>query len=209
MSKNKAGFDFTFSIQEGWVQLPVLDNPDKFAHDRKVQAWSERQARAMLGEDAGPDQLRERTGQLAASTYAARARDATYGLVLFSTPTAPGPLAFLDVLRGVPDQHVYPELTFDALREVYAGDSADTLGAIDTQQVELPSGPALRVRRQRAEPGDPTGQSTVMEGVTYAIRPPGIDDAIVVTMTWAALQYGDRLAKMADAIARSVQVTLA
>ena len=47
-----------------------------------------------------------------------------------------------------------------------------------------------------------------MAGVTYAIRPVGIDDAIVVTMTWAALQYGERLAAMADAIARSVRVTL-
>jgi hypothetical protein len=207
MSKKKAGFDFKFSIQEGWVQLPVLDNPDKFAHDRKVQAWSERQARAMLGEDAGRDQLRERpTSWPHRPTRPGPATPHTGWL--YSMPTAPGPLAFLDVLRGVPDRHVYPELTFDALREVYATDSAGTLGAIDTQQVELPSGPALRVRRQRAEPGDPTGQSTVMEGVTYAIRPPGINDAIVVTMTWAALQYGDRLAKMADAIARSVQVTL-
>ena len=46
-----------------------------------------------------------------------------------------------------------------------------------------------------------------MEGVTYAIRPPGITDAIVVTMTWAALAYGDRLATMAGAITQSVQVT--
>jgi hypothetical protein len=29
--------------------------------------------------------------------------------------------------------------------------------------------------------GDPTGQSTVVEGVIYAIRPVGIDDAVVVT----------------------------
>jgi hypothetical protein len=117
-------------------------------------------------------------------------------------------LAFLDVARGTPDRHTYPELTIAALREVYAKDSADTIGHIDDQQVDLPGGPALWVHRQRAEPGDPTGQSTVMEGVPYAIRPVGIDDAIVVTMTWAALQYGERLAAMADAIARSVRVTL-
>jgi hypothetical protein len=161
----------------------------------------------MLGEAADRDQREQRTRQLASATYAARAREAMYGLVFYTMPTAPGPLAFLDVMRIIPDRRTYPELTFEVLHKIYAEPGADSLGGIDEQQVELPSGPALRVRRQRAEPGDPTGQSTVMEGVTYAIRPPGITDAIVVTMTWAALAYGDRLATMADAIAQSVQVT--
>lgn len=207
MSK-EPGYEFTFSTQAGWVPLPVQDNPRKFRHDRKVQAWSEQQARSMLGEAAGPDLLEQRTSQLTAATYGARARNARHGLVFYTMPTAPGPLAFLDVTRGTPDRHTYPELTIAALREVYAKDSADTIGDVDEQQVDLPSGPALRVHRQRAEAGDPTGQSTVMAGVTYAIRPAGIDDAIIVTMTWAALQYGERLAAMADAIARSVRVTL-
>ena len=79
--------------------------------------------------------------------------------------------------------------------------------ANDAQQVDLPSGPALRVHRKRAQPADPTGQSVVSEGVTHAIRPPGIDDAIVMIMTWAALQLGDRLAKMADQIAATVKIT--
>ncbi len=107
-----------------------------------------------------------------------RAREAMYGLVFYTMPTAPGPLAFLDVMRIIPDRRTYPELTFEVLHKIYAEPGAGSLGGIDEQQVELPSGPALRVRRQRAEPGDPTGQSTVMEGVTYAIRPPGITDAI-------------------------------
>jgi hypothetical protein len=204
----KANFEFTFSIQEGWVRLPVLDNRTKFARDRKVEAWSAQQARSMLGEAAAPDQVDQRAQQLTRATYAARARDAMYGLVFYTDPAAPGPLAFLDVMRAVPDKQVYPELTFNVLREIWAEPTADTVGDVDEQQVDLPAGPALRVHRQRAEPGDPTGQSTVSEGVTYAIRPPGIPDAIVVAMTWAALQYGERLATMAEAIARSVHVTL-
>ncbi|MBV9794663.1 MAG: hypothetical protein JO016_12065 [Actinobacteria bacterium] len=207
MSK-KPSYEFTFSIQRGWVRLPVRDNPGKFARDRKVEAWAAGQARSMLGDSAEPERLNERAQQLTRATYGARARDALHGLVFYTEPDAPGPLAFLDVLRLVPDQQVYPELTTGVLRELFAQPSAGTLGDIDEQQVDLPGGPALRVRRQRAEPSDPTGQSTVMEGVTYAIRPPGLDDAIVVTMTWAALQYGDRLAAMAEAIARSVRITL-
>jgi hypothetical protein len=89
---------------------------------------------------------------------------------------------------------------------LYAKPSADTIGDIEEKRVNLPSGPALRVQRKRAESGDPTGESFVMEGVTYAIRPPGIDDAIVMVMTWRALQLGDRLATMAEAIAKTVKL---
>ena len=46
-----------------------------------------------------------------------------------------------------------------------------------------------------------------MEGVTWAIRPPGWNDAIVMIMTWIALPAGDRLAVMADDIAETVKVT--
>ena len=46
-----------------------------------------------------------------------------------------------------------------------------------------------------------------MEGVTHAIRPPGFDGAVVATMTWTVLQLGDKLAEMADAIARTIRVT--
>jgi hypothetical protein len=46
-----------------------------------------------------------------------------------------------------------------------------------------------------------------MEGVTYAIRPPGTGDAIVMIMTWGALPLGDRLTAMAAAIAETLKIT--
>jgi hypothetical protein len=205
MSKDP-GYELTYSVPQRWVQLPVQENRKTLRHDKKVEAWSIQLARAMLGADAPAEQLTQRATELAKLTYKARARVAMDGLALYP-PRMHGLVAILDIKRVVPDRRTYPELTFEALREVYAKPSADTVGGIEEKQVDLPAGPALRVQRKRAEPGDPTGESFLMEGVTYAIRPPGIDDAIVMIMTWGALQLGDRLATMAEDIARTLKIT--
>ena len=205
MSKDP-GYEFTFSVPQGWVKLPVLANRKALRHDKKAEAWSLEQARAMLGAGAAPEQVAQRADQLTKLTYGARARGSMDGLALYP-PSLPGLIAILDVQRLVPDR-TYPELTFDVLRELYAQPSADTVGDIDETQTELPSGPAVRVHRKRVEAGDPTGQGTMAEGVTYAIRPPGIDDAIVMIMTWGALSFGDRLTAMAGAIAETLKITL-
>lgn len=204
MSKNP-GYSLDYSVPPGWVQLPVRENRKTLRHDRKVETWSRERARAMLGASATADHLTQRATELAKLTYEARARGAMDGLALYP-PRIDGLVAILDVKRAVPDR-TYPELTFGALREVYAKPSADTMGDIEQQQVDLPSGPALRIHRKRAEPADPTGQSFVTEGVTYAIRPTGTDDAVVMIMTWGALPLGDRLTAMAAAIAETLKIT--
>jgi hypothetical protein len=204
MSK-KPNYELDFSVPPGWVQLPVLENRRALRGDRKVAAWAAGQAQAMLGANAVPEEVAPRAAELANLTYEARARGAMNGFALYP-PRRRGLVGILDVKRLVPDR-VYPELTFDALRKIYAKPSADTVGDIGEEQIDLASGPALRVHRKRAESRDPTGQSVVMEGVTYAIRPPGITDAIVMTMSWGALQLGDHLAAMADAIAQTVKIT--
>jgi hypothetical protein len=201
----KRKYELDFSVPQGWIQLPVLDDRKAFRHDKKVETWSMEKARAMLGPDASPAGVTHRASELAKLTYGSRARGAMYGLALYPTSSA-GLIAILDVQRLVPDR-TYPELTFDVLRELYAKHSADTVGDIDEMLADVPAGPALRIHRERVEAADPTGQGTLIEGVTLAIRPPGTNDAIVMVMTWAALQLGDRLAAMADAIAETVRVT--
>jgi hypothetical protein len=183
-TKRSYGIDFSFP--PGWVQLPVLDNRKAVQRDRKLDAWSAQQARKMLNEPP-EEQLTLLTRQLTSLTYGARARGAMYGLALYP-PTVSHLVAILDVKRLVPDRQ-YPEITFDVLRELYAKYSADTVGDINETQADLPSGPALRVHRKRVEAGDSAGQGTLMEGVTLAIRPPEMDDAIMI-MTWTDLQLG-------------------
>lgn len=117
----------------------------------------------------------------------------------------PGLVALLDIGLVEPDKE-HPVLTPDLLKEMYARQSADAVGDIDLTTKDMPSGPAIRVRRKQIEDRDPTGHGTVMEEVTHAVRPPGHDDAIVMTMTWTALHLGDKLAEMADAIAQTIRV---
>lgn len=93
------------------------------------------------------------------------------------------------------------------LQELYAKRSAETVGDVEIEQTDLPSGPALRVRGKCIEQADEQGQGLLMEAVTCAILPPGLADAVVATMSWTALQLGDKLAEMPDAIARTIRVT--
>jgi len=201
----KQSYDLDFSFPPGWVQLPVLENKRELRHDKKLQAWARTRAQEMLGSDALPEPAERRAEELVSLTFEARARQATYALAFYPEPAA-GLVALLDAKHLVPDR-TSPELTFGVLRELYAKPSANSVGGAETTQAELPSGPALRVRDKHVEAGDPTGQGTIMEGVTWAIRPPAMDDAIVMIMTWTALLAGDRLSAMADAIAETVKIT--
>ena len=191
------------SYPPGWVQLPV-GTSKKLEGDKDLALWADRTAREMLPGSL-PEAASDRARQLVHLTLGCRARRDRSGLA-FYPKDADGMVAMLDVKSYAPDRE-NPVVTLDLLEEIYAAHSVDTVGDIETARVELPSGPAVRVRGKRVEERDPTGQGTLMEGVTHAIRPPGFDGAVVAIMTWTAIQLGDRLAEMADAIAKTIRVT--
>jgi len=202
----KPSYRLTFSFPPGWIQLPVLDGRKILERDKDLETWSAEKAHKMLGPGADARQLQQRAAELTRLTIGSRARHALYGLA-FYPPRASGLVAILDATRVVPDRKKYPELTLDALAQVYAARTPETVGDIDVSQTSLPSGPAVRVRSRQVEDPDTNDQGTLIEVVTYAIRPPGQGDAVVATMTWTALQLGDKLAAMADAIAKTIRVT--
>lgn len=204
MSKDPS-YRLTFGFPKGWVQLPVLNSNKVLQRDKALEAWAADQARAMLGPDSDKDRVRQRAAELTRLTIGSRGRHAMYGLAFYPSGAA-GLLATLDVKRVMPD-HTHPELTFDVLQELYAERSAETVGDVEVGQADLPSGPALRVRIKRIDQADAQGQGLLIESVTCAIRPPGLIDAVVATMSWTALQLGDKLAEMADAIAQTIRVT--
>jgi hypothetical protein len=203
MSKDP-GYDITFGFPPGWLQLPVTDSR-KTGHDEKLEAWAEDKAPSTLVPDAPQEQVAQRTQDLIELTISCRQRKDWYGLV-FYPPSASGLVAALDIERYVPSR-MHPQITLDALKGTYAKQTADTVGDIDSRHIGLPCGPAVRVRGKHLEEPDPNGQGTITEEVTYAILPPGLSDALVMTMTWTALQLGDKLAEMADAIAQTIRVT--
>ena len=197
MSKDP-GWKLTMSFPDGWHQLPI-------ARKIKPESWAEKIAPETLGPQATPEQVSARSSDLVRITNAARARRDWHGLAFFPA-FAHELVALLDIKAYQPGRE-YRTTTLDVLEEVFGGPSADTVGDAVVNREQLPGGPAVRVRRIRAEAGDPAGQSTLIEGVTHAIKPPGIDGAVEVTMTWTALQLGDKLAEMADAIAHTIRVT--
>jgi hypothetical protein len=202
----RPSYKLAFSFPPGWTQLPVLDGRKVLERDKDLETWSAGKAREMLGPGPGLGQLQQRAAELTRLTIGSRARHALYGLA-FYPPSASGLVAILDAKRVVPDRKKYPELTLDALAEVYAARTPETVGDIDVSQASLPSGSAVRVRSRQVDDPDGNGQGILTEGVTHAILPPGTGDSVVVTMTWTALQLGDKLAAMADAIAKTIRVT--
>jgi len=203
MSANP-GYDITFGFPEGWVQLPVT-NSTKVKHDKELERWAAGTAPRTLPGSVSTEQVARRARDLVELTVGCRLRKDWYGL-LFYPQNAAGLVAALDIERYVPSR-VYPQMNLEVLEGIFARESADTVGEIVSSRADLPSGPALRIRSKRVEDPDPTGQGTISEELAYAICPPTLTDALVVTMSWTALQLGDKLAEMADAIARTIRVT--
>ena len=203
MSTNP-GYDITFGFPEGWVQLPVT-NSTKVKHDKELERWAAGKAPRTLGGNATPEQVARRTRDLVELTVGCRLRKDWYGLVFYPRSTA-GLIAALDIERYVPSRK-YPQINLEVLKGIFGREAADTVGEIVSSRTDLPSGPALRVRSKHVEDPDPTGLGTISEELTYAICPPTLTDALVLTMSWTALQIGDKLAEMADAIARTIRVT--
>jgi hypothetical protein len=197
MSK-KPAWKLQMKYPEGWIQLPI-------ARKIEVGTWAEQAAWETLEPSATDERAAARVEHLVQITNAARANHDWSGLAYFPS-YAHTLVALLDVKAYVPDGQ-YKTTTLDVLEEIFGGPAADTVGEKTVEREQLPGGPALRIRRMRAEPGDPTGQSTIMEEVTHVIHPPGINGAVQVCMTWTVLQLGDKLAAMADAIAKTVRVT--
>jgi hypothetical protein len=203
MSTNP-GYDITFGFPEGWVQLPVT-NSSKVKHDKELERWAADKAPRTLTGSASPEQVARRARDLVELTVGCRLRKDWYGL-LFYPRSAAGLVAALDIERYVPGRK-YPQIGLEVLEGIFGRKSADTVGEITSSRTNLPSGPALRVRSKHVEDPDPTGLGTISEELTYAICPPTLTDALVLTMSWTALQLGDKLAEMADAIAQTIRVT--
>jgi hypothetical protein len=192
------GWKIRMNYPEGWFQLPMARKIDP-------EAWAVRTAPQTLGPGVTRERVSTRAADLVRATNAARARRDWSALAYYPS-FAPSLVALIDIKAYVPGRE-YKTMTLDVLEEIFGGPSPDTVGDAEVDREKLPGGPAVRVRRMRVEEGDPSGQGTIIEGVTHAIQPPGIDGAVEVTMTWTALQLGDKLAEMADAIARTIRVT--
>jgi hypothetical protein len=195
--------DISIAYPPGWVQLPVTTST-KIEHDPDLEIWAKEKAARLVAQDGMPDAIAQRARELTQLTITCRARKDRYGFA-FYPPDAGGLAAILDVQVLTPSRK-HKQITFPLLEENYASYTQQTVGDIESARPDLPSGPALRVRRKQIEEPDEQGQGPLTESVTYAIHPPGFTDGVVMIMTWTSIGAGDELAAMADAIARTIRV---
>ncbi len=96
--------------------------------------------------------------------------------------------------------------TIEWLTSNLAVNQKPAVGRATAEVVELPAGPAVRLRGIYAETQDQEGSGTLVERIMHAVRPPQISDLLLLSTTWAMLALGDELALRADALARTLSV---
>lgn len=94
----------------------------------------------------------------------------------------------------------------DTLVEALARPAASDAGPRDVQEMQLPAGPAVRLRLLTATEGPPDEPSVVLDAIQHWIPVPGCPgEAAVVSSSTPCLDVGDALATLSDEIAISVR----
>ncbi|MCM2419326.1 hypothetical protein [Streptomyces sp. RKAG293] len=181
---------------EDWIPLPLEPGID-------LGAWALEQAGKLAAAPAEVDadalmyDLRERAAD-------SRGREPVFAFGLYPEGFEEA-LAVLEVDVVHPDDKV-PSITLDWITEVFAtGDFQEP----EVERAVLPAGPAVRIRQGLAGRG--TGQSgerSLMETVTYGVRPPGIESAVMVLVSWTAPGLADLMTTAADQIVHTLKITV-
>jgi hypothetical protein len=186
-------WNVAYGRPRGSVELPVHESFD-------LKVWSRGIAEGVLGPGASRKQVRTLATALAEATLDARARD-PLSAVFFCPEPELGELARIEVTGYLPDA-TYPEITVERLGEWLASPTERSVQPAEVMYTELPAGPAVRVRHQYVEAaGDGDGLGSVVQTCAWAVRPPQIDSAVVMTVSWQALAWSERLFELTDKLA--------
>ncbi|MBS2538214.1 hypothetical protein KGQ20_36230 [Catenulispora sp. NF23] len=189
----------TVGVPAGAIPLPINETGD-------MTAWAESVARSRLPVDAPQAQLADFARMLLACTAESRARGPKIMAMAFCPDPSAGELARIEVSDMAPSAQ-WPDLNLKQLGEFFAGPlHPHALLPPETTSLELPAGPAVRVRQQFLTQLDEDQVGRVMETIVYAIRPPETSAAVVLTVSWQALYYGRALTELAEKLAQTVQL---
>lgn len=112
-------------------------------------------------------------------------------------------LALLEVEVVRPDETV-PRLSLDWLADTF---SAHDFGPPQITHIELPIGPAVRLRQNFAAAGRPRwGPGVLLQTVTYGVIPHGTDNALVLLVSWTVPGIDEEMEEASDSIARTMTV---
>jgi hypothetical protein len=184
-----------------WVPLPLEPSDD-------VRNWAKRTEAELheRGKAAGYE-LNKRTLRRDLRNRAddSRGRYPFYAFA-FYPDGFDSALAVLEVDLIHPDATV-PHLTLDWLSKTF---SAQDFGPPEIDHMDLPLGPAVRIRQNFAPGRFSLGwqPGILLETVTYGILPTGAESAVLLLMSWSVPGVSEELEDAADSIVRTLTVEL-
>ncbi len=189
----------------GWVQLLVEPPKRRFGSKRGLEKpvadWAATQARAILGPDSAPCAVSACTDMLTRLARSSRERGDKLAFAWFPEPGG-SPVAQISVYALGSAQELP---TLDALEEKFGWRDSQTR-SLEVERMDLPGGPAVRIRREQAIGDGGDGSSDVVVSVTYAILAPQLNSALVFTMFWTLSDDEPTFSEIADSTAKTLRV---
>lgn len=190
---------YRFSLAPGprWVRLPL----DMDASE----GWQDEMAGRLLPPEASADLRTDLAQQLVFWLGDCRDRGVPSALALVPDRLATvAAVAELYTYERDPRQPTAEAIEW--LRENLTADQEPVKGPPVREAIELPAGPAVRMRAIYTESPDQEGSGVLVERVMHAVLPPQIPDMVLLSTTWAMLALGEELAEQADELARTLSV---
>jgi hypothetical protein len=171
------------------------------------EQWAERKCAELLGPEATGKTRQLFTETLAEETVKGRDSKSQMlsGLVFYPDFNRYPPICTVSV-DGFSPAPGDPPADLDSFRETNGKPQKNTIGDIETTEVELPAGPALRFHERREQKIPHHGGHMIGESILYAVRPPEIRDSVTLMVTWMEPQFRSMLTKMADGMAQSLKI---
>jgi hypothetical protein len=178
--------------------------------DRPLDELGKEAAVKIYGSHAPEDQLKAFARIIHDGTKDCKRRGVKMGgLIFFPDFNRLPPVANVNVFGYHSNEPERPS-SLEFYRENFGTPDKDTVGPVDVADVQLPVGPAIRFHRRFWPKQAPLWVpiSYQWEEVMYAIRPPQITPAVVLTVAWVEFQFSEALIKSADAIAQTLEIKL-
>lgn len=199
---------------DSWVWLPVA-KPKRSGlfialrdrgrdGDSDITEWAAAKARELLGTGADPQALRCHADSLARAASSGRKRGLKMAAVWIQKERA-ATVAQLEVSTWHLTRDDRYSLSLDMLERVFARRDSET-AELEVSRLELPAGPAVRVRREWHQDGPGGSPEDAAVSVTYVCLPPQIKHAIVYMMYWVLADDFPELTALADSLAPTLRI---
>jgi hypothetical protein len=200
-----SGWEPRLKVPKATFALPVArDKPS-------VEAIGRAAAERVYGSHAPEDQLAAFARLIDDGVEDCRQRGSRMsGLIFFPDFSRLPPIANVDVFGYHSPKGPDKPSSLDFYRAHFGTPDKDTVGPVEVADVQLPAGPSVRFHRRFWPDPVPrwTPDSGEWEEVMFAVRPPQINDVVVVTLAWVEFEFSAALIKSADAIAQTLEIRL-